>query len=183
MITDYSLRLAENQQLLAVGAAATDHLIDLQNARNIALGEPLYAVISITEDYTAAAADDALISWQFYQSVNTTKNDIASAIELGSTKAYSVNFSGLLPRNLHKGQRISLALSPMTVTSTDTSAVNTLTTAGARYIYGVVTVATDPFTAGKFTIDICTQAMLGGSYVGAAGYSDIPVYPTGITIA
>lgn len=182
MITDYALRLSQEQTAAGTAGAVSQHVIDLLQARNIAMGEPLYAVITIT---TAMLSPDATseISWAFYQSISSGKADDTYAHKIGQSKSYAVDPAGAGPRNLHKGAKITVALQPMTVTNTDladaTSLANPDTPRGHRYIYGGFAVTGTQLSTGAFTIDICTQSMVGGSSI----YSDAPIYPTGITIA
>lgn len=182
MITDYALRLSQEQSAAGMAGDVTQHVIDLLQARNIAMGEPLYAVITITTAFTTGATDSE-IAWSFYQSISSAKTDSLYAHQLGASKSFTGDILGTAPRNLHKGAKITVALSPITVTNTDaddaTSIANPDTPKGHRYIYGGFAVTGTQFTTGAFTIDICTQSMLGGSSV----YSDMPIYPTGITIA
>lgn len=179
MIPDYALRLSENQTVSG-GSAASQHVIDLLQARNIALGEPLYAVITITTTFDASGADDPLIQWTFYASDSSSGTDSSVSHQLGASSLYSCNVADLLPRNLQKGQKITVPLVPITNYAIDTGALgDPITSKGRRYIYGGFVVTGGSFTAGAFNIDICTQAMLGGT----ASTSDVSVYPTGITIA
>ncbi len=184
MITDYALRLSENQTAAGTAGAVTDHIIDLLQARNIALGEALYAVVTITEAFDSAASNDPFIVWSFYASDVDTKADSSVAHTLGSSSIYSGAASwAALPqtaRNLIKGQKITVPLVPITNYAVDTSALSDpITGKGRRYVYGGFAVTgTGQFTTGKFTIDICTQSMLGGS----SSTSDIPIYPKSYTV-
>ena len=180
MITDYALRLSENQTAVGTAGAVTDHIIDLLQARNIALGEALYAVITITTTFDASSTDDPQIQWAFYASDVATKADSSVAHTLGLSSIYSCDVAGFTPRNLQKGQKITVPLVPITNYTVDTaSLLDPITTKGRRYIYGGFTVVGGvQFTAGTFTIDICTQSMLGGS----SSTSDIPIYPKSYTV-
>ena len=180
MITDYALRLSENQTAVGTAGAVTDHIIDLLQARNIALGEALYAVITITTTFASSGVDDPQIQWAFYASDVATKADSSVAHQLGASSIYSCNVASLLPRNLQKGQKITVPLVPITNYAIDTASLaDPITSKGRRYIYGGFSVVGGvQFTAGTFSIDICTQAMLGGT----ASTSDVPIYPKSYTV-
>ena len=182
MITDYALRLAENQTVSA-GSAVGQHVIDLLQARNIGLGEPLYAVVTITTTFDALDIDpdNPVIQWVVYASDSSAKGDAATAHIVGYSSLYSCDVLGVFNRNLQKGQKISIPIGPITsYQAHPLDGANPNTTKGRRYVwFGFAVTGGDNFTAGAFSVDICTQAMLGGT----SSTSDVPIYPTGITIA
>ena len=181
MIPDAFLRLAENQTAVGTAGTTTDNIIDLGVARNIGVGEPLIAVINIRTTFASAGADDPLVQWVFYASDLSTKGDSATAQELGRSAIYSCNVAGFLVNNLKAGQKICVPLLPVTAVraSSGDLGATPIPTKGRRYVYGGFVVTGAQFTAGTFDVEIGTHAHFGGG----AAYSDVPIYPTGITIA
>ena len=181
MYSDAFLKLSDNQSFVSSPGDVTDNIIDLGSIRNMGVGEPLIAVISIRTAFTPDGLVDPLIQWLFYASELSTKADSTTAQELGRSAIYSAN-SLVLTRNLRAGAKICVPLLPVTTvrgSSTDFGAT-TIETKGRRYLYGAMNVTgSGDFLTGTFDIDICTQAQFGGG----TDYSDVPLYATGITIA
>ena len=191
MYSDAFLKLSENQTAVATGGAVSTNVIDLGVARNLMVGEPLLAVISIRTTFLAAGTDNPIAQWAFYYSDSSSQADSAYAHEAGRSANYSCNVTGqdtppgLLVRNLLAGQKICVPLLPVTAYRLDSTTAfpgpaDPTTSSGRRYLYGGIAVTGGvQFTAGKFDIDICNQAQFGGT----ASTSDIPTYRTGIIIA
>lgn len=139
MMLDALLNLSSAQAVTA--SAVSTNTIDLSVARDVGVGNDLYAVFGV--DTTATAAGAATVTFQVITSANS---NLSSPTIIGSTDA--------IPKaDLVAGRApISICLSPQALSSLPL---------GQRYLGVQYTVATGPLTAGAFTAYITDTEVTG----------------------
>lgn len=130
MITDALLQLSNAQAVTA--SAVSTNTIDLGLARDVGAGEPLYAVVTVDENFATATS----VTINVIISANA---DLSSADILASTQAIPI-------ANLTAGRKPIVMEVP--------SAVLVANPVGKRYLGVSYTIGGSNATAGKFTTNI-----------------------------
>ena len=148
---DRQLRLADAYPLTS--SALSEHILDLGAVMDIANGQQLFAVFTVTTAFTGGGAE----GMYFRVMVN---GDLTPDIATSYAQPLLGQSSLIAIANLTAGHQVVVALSPIT-TNSGLGFEFTSTTLGRQYVYAGVFavgqgdgVTADPFTGGAYDLEL-----------------------------
>ena len=169
MQKDGLLTLADAQALTA--SAVSEHVVDQGAVMDLANGQQLFAVLTVTTTFTGGGAEGL-----YFRVVYNSDDSLVLASAYASPL---LGQSSLIPlANLTAGTQIVVALSPWVV-STGTGSEFTASTSARQYVQAAIYavsvadgVTGDAFTAGAFDLHLTRENPRGQKYYPRSTLSD-----------